>query len=120
VTRVLDLGAPRTELRRRLVALVLAGAKTATAGLASEETALPAVGDRLTLLGYDDEPAGTVEVTEARIVAAAEIDDAFAQDEGEGFADVEEWRRAHARFFERPIGPDTPIEAIRFRLVERG
>jgi uncharacterized protein YhfF len=120
VTGVLDLGAPRTELRRRLVSLVLAGAKTATAGLASKETALPRAGERLTLLGYDDEPAGTVEVTEARIVPAAEIDEAFARDEGEGFADVDAWRAAHERFFERPIGPDTAIEAIRFRLVERG
>ena len=56
-------------------------------------------------------------MTEARIVPAAAIDAAFARDEGEGFADAEEWRAAHERFFERPIAPETAIEAIRFRLV---
>ena len=36
------------------------------------------------------------------------------------FESVEDWRVAHERFFERPIEPDTLIEAVRFRLVEDG
>jgi uncharacterized protein YhfF len=54
-----------------------------------------------------------------RIVPAGEIDLQFARDEGEGFESVEEWREAHERFFGRPIDDSTPIEATRFRLVER-
>jgi uncharacterized protein YhfF len=78
-----ELGYARTELRRRLVEAVLAGKKTATAGL-------------------------------------ADVDEQFARDEGEGFESVEDWRVVHERFFERPIQPDTLIEAVRFRLVEDG
>jgi uncharacterized protein YhfF len=75
-------------------------------------------GDRLTLLGYDDEPVAIVEVREARVIRAGEIDVQFARDEGEGFESVDDWREAHERFFERPIPDDTPIAAVRFRVVE--
>ena len=118
-----ELGYPRTELRRGLTAAVLAGEKTATAGLLSDYAAegetVPSVGDRFALEGYDEEPVGIVEVTDARVVPAAEIDVAFAREEGEGFESVEDWRLAHERFFERPIEPDTQIVALRFRLAER-
>jgi len=118
-----ELGHPRTELRRQLVAAVLRGEKTATAGLLEEyETAGEEVdepGSRSVLLGYDDEPAAIVEVTEARVVPAGEIDVEFARDEGEGFDSVEAWRVAHEEFFGRPLEADTQVVAIRFRLVER-
>jgi len=114
----MQLGWARTELRRKLVDAVLRGEKTATAGLAEEEEPVQA-GERLALLGYDDEPVGIVEVTEARVIPAGEIDVQFARDEGEGFESVDDWREAHERFFERPLPDDTPIIAIRFRLVER-
>ena len=113
-----ELGYARTELRRRLVEAVLAGQKTATAGLAESGEPEDKPCERYAVLGYDDEPVGVVEVTEARVVPASEIDEQFARDEGEGFESVEDWRVAHERFFERPIEPDTLIEAVRFRLVE--
>jgi uncharacterized protein YhfF len=117
------LGYPRTELRRQLVEAVLRGEKTATAGLLEEYEAdgepVGAAGDRYLLQGYDDEPVAVIEVTEARVVPAAEIDEQFARAEGEGFESVEEWRGAHERFFERVIGPETQIVATRFRVVER-
>ena len=116
------LGYPRTELRRQLVAAVLAGAKTATAGLAEEYAAegeaVPSAGDRFVLDGFDEEPVAIVEVTDARVVPASEIDVQFARDEGEGFETVDDWRVAHERFFERTIEPETEIVAIRFRVVE--
>ena len=99
---------------------MLRGAKTATAGLLEgrdEPEGRP--GERLVLLGFDDEPVAVVELTEVRVVPAAEIDLQFARDEGEGFESVEEWREAHERFFEQAIDADTPIVAVRFRLVER-
>jgi uncharacterized protein YhfF len=101
-----------------LIDAVLRGDKTATAGLAEEEPPVQ-TGERMTLLGVDDEPIGIVEVTEARVVPAGEIDVQFARDEGEGFESVDDWREAHERFFERPLPDDTPIIAIRFRLIER-
>ena len=117
-----ELGYPRTELRRTLVAAVLRGEKTATAGLLEEYEAegvpVPSAGDHESLLDYDDEPVAVVEFTEVRVLPAGEIDLDFARDEGEGFESVEDWRLAHERFFERPIGPDTKIVAQRFRVVE--
>jgi len=116
------LGHPRTELRRQLVAAVLAGEKTSTSGLLEEFEAdgdpVPAAGDRFLLEGFDEEPVAVVEVTEARVVPAAEIDVRFARDEGEGFETVDDWRVAHEQFFGRPIEPQTEIVAIRFRVVE--
>jgi uncharacterized protein YhfF len=115
-----ELGYARTELRRRLVDAVLAGRKTATTGLAESDEPEDKPGARYALLGYDDERVGVVEVTESQVVRASELDEQFAREEGEGFETVEQWRLAHERFFERPIEPDTPVEAVRFRLVEDG
>jgi uncharacterized protein YhfF len=97
---------------------VLSGAKTATAGLAGEDPPSQA-GERYVVEDETGQAKAIVEVTEARVVPAAEIDLEFARDEGEGFESVDEWREAHERFFERTIEPDTLIEAIRFRVVER-
>jgi uncharacterized protein YhfF len=114
-----ELGYPRTELRRKLVAAVLAGKKTATAGLAEPGEVASQPGARFVLHDYDDEPVAIVELTEARIVPARDVDLQFARDEGEGFESVEEWWTAHERFFEQELRPDTPIVATRFRVVER-
>jgi uncharacterized protein YhfF len=81
-----ELGYPRTELRRQLVDAVLAGEKTATAGLWSDYEAegepIGEPGDRFALLGYDDEPVAVVEITEAKLVPAGEIDVEFARHGG--------------------------------------
>ncbi|HEY8704465.1 MAG TPA: ASCH domain-containing protein [Gaiellaceae bacterium] len=118
-----ELGYARTDLRRQLVAAVLAGEKTATAGLWSEYEAdgepLGSAGDRFALLDFDDEPVAVVEITEARLVPAGEIDVEFARDEGEGFESVEDWRVAHEAFFQQELTPETAIVAVRFKVVER-
>jgi uncharacterized protein YhfF len=114
-----ELGYPRTDLRRKLVTAVLSGEKTATAGLAEPGEVAPAAGTRYLLRGFDDEPVAIVEVTEASIVPAGEIDLQFARDEAEGFESVKDWHAAHERFFEQEIRPETLIAAIRFRVVER-
>ena len=118
-----ELGHPRTELRRQLVAAVLAGEKTSTAGLWSEYEAegegVGSTGDRYLLRDFEDEPVAVVEITDARVVPAGEITVEFARDEGEGFESVDDWRVAHEEFFGQPIAPDTMIVATRFRVVER-
>jgi uncharacterized protein YhfF len=120
-----ELGHERTELRRKLAAAVLSGEKTATAGLRSDfaphtDEQLPSVGDRFVLLDFDNEPVAVVETTEVRVVRAADVDLAFAVDEGEGFETVADWRRAHEEFWaEHEIDDDTLIVAERFRLAER-
>jgi uncharacterized protein YhfF len=113
-----ELGYPRTELRRELVALVLVGAKRATSSLREPGESPPAVGTQYVLRGYDDEPAGVVEVTEARVLPVSEIDLQFVRDEGEGYESVEDWRLAHEQFFQQPLAPDTEIVAVRFKVVD--
>jgi uncharacterized protein YhfF len=99
---------------------VLAGEKTATAGLHGDfEDEQTAPGDRFVVEDAAGRPRAVVEVTEVRVIPAGEVDLQFARDEGEGFESVEDWHAAHERFFERTIEPDTLIDAVRFRVVER-
>src|SRR5713101_15925 len=100
--RPLELGDPRTELRRKLVAAVLRGEKIATASLREQygpdtNDPLPLPGESFLLAGYDDEPVGVVKTTDLRVVRAGDVDLQFARDEGEGFATVGQWRSAHER-----------------------
>jgi uncharacterized protein YhfF len=119
------LGYARTALRQTLVDSVLRGDKTATAGLRADhepysDEPLPQVGDRCVLLGFDDEPLAVVETTEVRVVRVADVDLAFALDEGEGFETVDDWRGAHEEFWaDRELDDETLIVAERFRIVER-
>jgi uncharacterized protein YhfF len=119
--REFGLGYPGTELRRVLVEAVLDSRKTATAGLHGvfEDEPMPSPGDRFVVEDERGVRRAIVEVTEVRVLPAADIDVQFARDEGEGFESVEDWHAAHERFFERTIEPDTLIEAVRFRVVER-
>ena len=98
---------------------MLSGAKTSTAGLAESDEPSSKRGDRFVLEDEKGQPRAIVEITEIRVIPASEVDLGFARDEGEGFESVEDWREAHERFFEQPIGADTLIEAIRFQVVER-
>ena len=122
--RGLELGSPG-EMRARLTGLVLAGQKRATAGVlseyAQEDEELEHVGERLALLDDDGHRIGTVEVTGLSIHPFIEVPWDFAAAEGEGDADLDEWREGHRRFWESdgtPVEDDTPIVCIRFTLVE--
>jgi uncharacterized protein YhfF len=102
------------------VEAVLAGDKTATAGLHGvEDDPTPTVGERFALIDAEGARRAIVEVTEVRVIPASEVDLQFARDEGEGFESVQDWHEAHERFFERTIEPDMLIDAVRFRVVER-
>lgn len=121
--RSLELGTPGA-LRRRLTDLVLAGEKTATAGLTSEYVeegeALEHVGEQLALLADDGAHVATVEITRVDVVPFAEVPWSFAAAEGEGDADLEEWRSGHRRFWEADgatVTDDTEVVCLRFRLV---
>ena len=121
--RVAQFGFARTELRRELVDAILRGDKTATASLRVEyaphtDEPLPAPGEVMVVVDYDDVPVALIETTEVRVVRAADVDVAFARDEGEGFETVAAWRAAHERFWSRhAISDDTLVVAERFRLL---
>jgi uncharacterized protein YhfF len=119
----MELGHRRTDLRRQLVEAVRRGDKTATASLRdmyapSTDEPMPAVGEQLLLVGWDDEPLGVVETTEVRVVPAGQVDLQFARDEGEGFESVADWRAAHERFWsDWAITDDTLVVCERFVLL---
>jgi uncharacterized protein YhfF len=114
------------ELRDRLVALILRGEKTAGAGLLAEYEEdgdpVPEPGDRAVVVDSQGRSVAVIETTEARVVRAGDVDEAFARDEGEGFESVADWRAAHERFWggyrPEPITDDTLVVCDRFRLVE--
>jgi uncharacterized protein YhfF len=135
--RKLELGFQGTPLREQLVAAVLRGEKTATAGLLvdyeRDGEPLPEVGERLVLVDNEGRDVAVVETTGVRVLRIGDTDLEFARDEGEGFASVAEWREAHDRFWRSyadevraylgdpdwDVTDDTLYVAERFRLVER-
>jgi uncharacterized protein YhfF len=123
--RSLELGTPG-EMRERLNALVLAGTKIATTGLLEEyvkETeGLEYAGERLAVLDDEGQAVGTIEVIDVEIKPFIEVTWAHAAAEGEGHTSLEEWRAGHRRFWSgigTPVGDQTPVVCIAFRLVQR-
>lgn len=121
--RALELGTPGP-LRERLNALVLAGAKRATAGrlaeYAEEGEEIEHIGERLALVDDDLRQIGTVEVTRIEFHPFAEVPWEFAAAEGEGDENIAQWRAGHARFWAdagTPVDDDTPIACIWFDLL---
>lgn len=103
VEQTLSFGYPGDGgLGDRLLAAVLRGEKTATSSLAIEYLSgepLPRVGERLRLVDHDGVQHATVQTTRLTIVPLDLVDDRVAADEGEGFADAADWRRAHVAFW---------------------
>jgi uncharacterized protein YhfF len=124
--RTLALGTPG-EMRANLNTLVLAGVKTATAGLtteyADENEELEHVGERLVLVDDHDVLVGVVEVTGVEVVRFADVSWDFARSEGEGDRSLEEWREGHRRYWARegsPVDDNSQVVCIRFRLASAG
>ena len=123
--RTMELGSPGG-LRAHLNDCVLNGTKRATAGLLSEylteNEPWEHVGERLVLVDDDSKPLGVIEVTRVEETTFAEVTWEFAQAEGEGFTDLEDWRRAHRDYWlteGEQVTDDTPVLCIYFELVAR-
>lgn len=112
------------ELADELLALVLAGVKTATCrarrDFAPGGEALPRVGRRDVVLDGLGRPAAIIETIEVTIRRFDAVDGAFARDEGEGDRSLACWRRGHEVYFARNGGFSLEMELVceRFRLVE--
>ncbi|SEN50500.1 ASCH domain-containing protein [Nonomuraea pusilla] len=124
--RAMELGTP-DEMRVRLNALVLSGAKTATTGLlaeyAEEAEGLEYPGERIALLDVEGHHAATLEVTGVEVKPFIEVTWEHAAAEGEGDASLDDWRAGHRRFWSRvgtPVEDHTPVVCIAFKLVEQG
>ncbi len=115
-------------LADELGALVVAGAKTATASLEWEYghdgEVMPQVGDYSVILDGKGEPMCIIETTRVYIKPFNEVDAEQGYEEGEGDRSLAYWREVHWRYFSRvcaQIGrePDEtmPVVCERFRVV---
>jgi uncharacterized protein YhfF len=123
--RGFELGAPG-DMQDRLNSLVLAGEKTATAGLWNEDyvgegEALDEVGERQALLDGNGKVIALIEVTRVELTSFAEVTWAFAQAEGEGFTSIEDWRDGHRSYWSQAgveVDDDTPVVCMWFDVVD--
>jgi uncharacterized protein YhfF len=108
-----------------LLALVLAGTKTATAGALSDYEAdgspLPEPGTLGIVLDGSGKPRALVVTTDVRVVPFDEVGEEHARLEGEGDRTLEHWREVHEAFFadHAPGGfsPDMKVVLERFKVV---
>jgi uncharacterized protein YhfF len=123
--RGFELGDPG-EMQDRLNGLVLAGDKTATAGLwqhdyVDEGEALDEVGERQALLDGEGKVLAIVEITKAELTSFGEVTWAFAEAEGEGFTDLDDWRAGHRGYWSSmgvEVDDDTPVVCVWFEVVD--
>ncbi len=108
------------ELADELLALVLAGKKTATTWAVSEGDKGVEAGKRWIVNDGEGRPRAIIETVEVRRRRFEEVDDDFAFDEGEGDRSLAFWRRAHTEYFTGlgQFAPGMEVYCERFRLVE--
>jgi uncharacterized protein YhfF len=122
--RAFGLGTPG-EMRDRLNALVISGAKTATAGLwraeyEAEDEEIDSVGEHQVMLDSKGAAVTVVEVTRVERYRFRDVPWAFASAEGEGFKSIDDWREGHASFYEREgfsIEDDDLMICVWFQVV---
>jgi uncharacterized protein YhfF len=107
------------ELADELLALVVAGRKTATC-TTPDDPNLSRPGERWIVLDGRGRPACVIETVEITMRRYDEVDAAFAYDEGEDDRSLDAWRRAHRSYFGRLGKFDETMMLVceRFRLVE--
>lgn len=90
-------------LRDKLVAAILSGEKTATAGLAEEyrrcDEPLPQVGDLEAVVDSAGHVVCVTRTTAVDLVRLGDVNDEHAHREGEGYATAADWRRGHEAFW---------------------
>jgi uncharacterized protein YhfF len=111
----------------RLLALVLAGVKTAGASQLWDYDAsgdpLPQVGDLSVVLDGGAEPQALLRTTDVRVVPFDEVDAEHARLEGEGDLTLDYWRRVHEWFWttypehDRGFSPSMPVVLERFEVL---
>ncbi|WP_308798226.1 ASCH domain-containing protein [Agromyces silvae] len=93
------------DLTDELLALVLDGTKTATAGLvaefAHEGQPLPRIGSHWIACDSAGRPRVILRSTELRIGPFTSVDARFAHDEGEDDRTLDTWRDGHRRYWTR-------------------
>jgi uncharacterized protein YhfF len=103
-----------------LLALVLAGKKTATTKAATSSASENEVGKQWIVKDGRGRPRAIIEVVEYIRQPFQEVDESFAYDEGEGDRTLAYWRKAHKDFFTREGTYSDAMEVYceRFNLIQ--
>jgi uncharacterized protein YhfF len=109
------------ELADELLALVLAGTKTAAASalweFETDDEPLPEVGTLAIVLDSAGHPHALLRTSDVRIVPFDEVDDEHAFLEGEGDRSLAYWRHAHADYLTPGHDGSMPVVLERFELL---
>ena len=120
-------------LRDNLVSAILSGKKRSTSALVRfyelDDESLPQIGKRAVVIDSSGKGVAVIETTGVEVVALRDVSLQHALDEGEGYADVAEWRVGHLGFWNSSevraeigddfvIDDDTLIVLEQFVLVE--
>ncbi|GGB74105.1 hypothetical protein N798_05670 [Knoellia flava TL1] len=110
-----------------LLALVLAGTKTATASALwdyeADNEPVPEKGALSIVLDGSGRPRALLETTDVDLVPFDEVTEEHARLEGEGDLSLAHWREVHERFFtqtashDRGFARDMPVVCERFRVL---
>lgn len=92
-----------SEMARELAGLVVSGKKCATASLvefnARHPEAAPVDNGYSVVTDFEGRPVCVIQTAEIRQIPFAEVDAAFASDEGEGDRSLAYWRDVHRAYF---------------------
>lgn len=116
------------EMADELLALVLAGRKTATSSALweweADGEALPEPGALGILCDGSGEPRALIRTEAVEVVPFDRVPAEHAAAEGEGDGSLEHWRQAHAAYFTdvlaqvgRTFAPDMPVVLERFAVI---
>ncbi len=107
------------ELADELLALVLAGVKTATCW-SIRDGQQTHVGKRMVVCDGAGQPRAVLETVSLEKQRYCDVDATFAYDEGEGDRSLTDWHEGHRIYFERTGGfdEDMLLWCERFRVIE--
>ena len=116
------------EMANELCELTINGKKCATAtslwSLEDEGKQLPNPGDFSIIIDWSGSPKCIIETLRVEITAFKDVDEEFAEAEGEGDGSLDFWREAHRDFFTREcrkssrgFSEDILIACERFKVV---
>jgi uncharacterized protein YhfF len=113
-------------MQDRLTEAALSGRKVATGALLEQEyldeqEAVEAPGERQVLLGPGNAVAAIVEVTRVETYRFTDVPWEFADDEGEDFTSIEQWREGHGSYFAAQgivVSDESLFVCVWFRVLD--
>jgi uncharacterized protein YhfF len=112
-------------MQDRLTHAALSGTKVATGALLEQEyldenELVESPGERQVLLGGGEAVAAIIEITRVETHRFIDVPWEFADDEGEGFTSIEQWREGHRSYYATEgivVSDDSIFVCVWFRIL---